>query len=110
MILSDKDIKFCKELTKKLGLKAVLNNDEEVIAYSAMLLQIIGFYESHMNSWEYNSHHDRQATAFIKRLAIMKGKFDNMYSVDFEDLFLGLINDYPAIKQRFNEWLKDGDV
>ena len=110
MILDNNDIKFCKKLISRIGLNAVLNNDNEIIEFTHIMMEMVDFYESHMNSWEYNSHHDRQAMNFIKRLAITESKYKNRYPEDFEDAFFNLINDYPAIKQRYYEWLKGDNI
>lgn len=106
MILDNKDIKFCKSLINKIAFNAVLDNDRDIIEFTAMLMEMLDFYESHMNSWEYTAHHNRQATSFIKRLAIANGKYKCIPPKDFVENFIFLINDYPAIKQRYKEWVK----
>lgn len=106
MILDNKEIEFCKRLISRISLNAFLNNDSEIVDFTTMMMEMINFYESHMNSWEYTSHHDRQAMAFIKRLAITESKYKNRYPEDFEDAFFHIIDDYPAIKRRYYEWLR----
>lgn len=110
MVLDNKDIKFCKAFISKISIKALLNNDNDVLYCMELLAEMVDFYESHMNSWEYTSHHDRQAMSFIKRLAITESKDKNNYPEYFEDAFFYLINDYPAIKERYNEWSKGDNV
>ena len=106
MILDSKDIKKCKSLINGIRVKAFLHNDIDVINFTNMMLEMVDFYESHMNSWEYTTHHDRQSTSFLKRFACALYS-DNIINPEyFEGEFYYLLNDYPAIKQRFEEWLR----
>lgn len=110
MILDNRDINNCKCIINRIRVKAFLHNDTDVINFTNMMFEMIDFYESHMNSWEYTSHHDRQAMNFLKRLAITESKFNNKYPEYFEDEFFHLISDYPAVKRRFNEWSKGDNI
>lgn len=110
MILDNKDIKFCKSLIKRIRVNALLHCDDDVINFTNIMLEMVDFYESHMNSWEYTSHHDRQAMAFIKRLAITESKYKDRNPEFFEDVFFHFINDYPAIRQRYYEWSKGDNI
>ena len=110
MILDNKDIKFCKSLIKRIKVNALLHCDNDVINFTNIMLEMVDFYESHMNSWEYTSHHDRQSTSFLKRFAYALYS-DNIINPEyFEGEFYYLLNDYPAIKQRFNEWLTGDNI
>ncbi len=113
MILLEKDINEVKITLNKLKILAVQCCDYETCEFVEKLIYIVERYQDDYDYCELTTHHERQALSFMMRFAD-RLRDKNITSTCefslFENEFLELLDNYIALKHRFNEHLKNGSM
>lgn len=106
MILFDSDLNDVKFIAHSIKSRALIEHDTNMALFADKILYLAERYQEHNDVYGIHDKYERKAYSFIMRFAERLRDKDISHgckSAFFENEFLELLDDYPALKHRFIE-------
>ena len=111
MILFDSDLNDVKFIAHSIKSRALIEHDTNMALFADKILYLAERYQEHNDVYGIHDKYERKAYSFIMRFAERLRDKDIYHECefspfDFKNEFIELLDDYPALQQKFIERLR----